>query len=138
MKHTRCQLRLFAVCTIVLMLTVPLLVTPVHAGNGRTISMQAPPADPPPHMDFQPPPDADDITDFVPPGLELVRDNPGQGRQASAHLNAGQGRVFAYNDDKFAAVIEGDTFPGRSRIRFQEITVPGRGNGGGGGTAVLP
>ena len=138
MKHIHRRFYLFIVYAFVLVFTGPMLASPVQAGNSHTANMQGEPADPPPHMNFQPPPDADDITDFVPPGLELVRSNPGQGRQASAHLNAGQGRVFAYNDDKFAAVIEDDTFPGRSQIRFQEIAVPGRGNGGGGGTAVLP
>ena len=123
MKCIRYQSRLLLFCSFVL-LTVPLLVTPVHADRSQPLLIPAEPADPPPHMDFQPPPDADEIADFVPPGIELVHSNPGPDQEVVDDLKAGEGQVFAFNDDKIVVVIEDDTFPEHSQILFQEIPVP--------------
>ncbi|MFQ5433559.1 MAG: LamG-like jellyroll fold domain-containing protein, partial [Anaerolineae bacterium] len=116
----------FAVYSCVLFLTLPFLVTPARAGNNDLPVRQSGPAAPPPHMAFQPPPDADDITDFIPPGIELTRFNPGEDREVATPLHARRGDVIAFNNDQFAAVIEGETFAERSQIRFRQIRVPRR------------
>ena len=74
-----------------------------------------------PDMAFQPPADADSIEDFVPPGITLVKNDTPKAENAVFPLTPGTGNALAFNQDRIAVIMEPETVPQATVLKFAEL-----------------
>ena len=90
--------------------------------TAQTIEPNPSPADPPlPKMDFQPPANADKMEDFVPPGIELIRNNIPKAENAAFPLTPNKGNAIAFNQDRIGVIMEPETVPQATVLKFEEL-----------------
>lgn len=74
-------------------------------------------------MDFRPPPDADSLADFIPPGATIATAQTGARVSAESVLEPDRDNAILVDDGRAAFVIEAGTFDVTATLRIASVSV---------------